>query len=232
MKNLLISLLCLICLSSSAETIEIVATTSPGGPIDTVSRKIADKLETAGINSVVINKPGAAHMIGFNYIMNSQKPTMFVAMNAVTATPLIGQATMIVELGWYSNDVYVSSNSGIKSWVDLVKLSKKRDINFGHGGIGTASYIAMSKACEKINCLPVPFKSGAEGMASILSGTIDAYALISFGSEQFSQNPQYRKISSVKSHDGDNWVMLFGKNLPPDVASDIVKVVSKMEKIK
>ena len=219
----------LICLTANAEPIEFVVTAGVGGPADTLSRRIAAELP---MDVVIVNKPGAAHLIGFNYILNSDKPTLFVADSSIVGNPLLGKSKMIYELGMFSNLVFVSKTSGINSWADLVRLSKKREINFGNGGIGTHSYRAMEEACEQIRCLSVPFKSGADGMAAMLNGTIDAYALVSYGGETFFQNPNYRMIRRIVPTTGDNWVMLFSKNLPSSTVSDIVKVVSKTEKIK
>lgn len=188
-------------------------------------------MESAGINTVIINKPGAAHLIGYNYIANSEKPTIFVSTNTIVK-PTLEKSQVIQELGRFSNYVYVASNSGIKSFEDLVLLSKTRQINFGHGGIGTYSHIAMEQVCKKMDCLPVPYKSGSDGMLGLLSGTIDAYALVSYGSEVFESNTSYRRILNVKPEGNDNWITLFGRNLPQDLINDISKVVSKMERIK
>ena len=90
----------------------------------------------------------------------------------------------------------------------------------------------MEEACEQIRCLSVPFKSGSDGMLAMLNGTIDAYALVSYGAESFISNPNYKVIRRIIPTNGDNWVMLFARNLPQNMVSDIVKAVSKMEKIK
>ena len=227
--NFLKYLLLLICFNAYAEPIEFVVPAGFGGPSDVLTRRIANELP---FDVVIINKPGAAHLIGYNYILNSDKPTLFVADSSIVGNPLLGKSRMIYELGMFSNLVFVSKSSGINSWSDLVRLSKKREINFGNGGVGTHSYRAMEEACEQLRCLSVPFKSGSDGMLAMLNGTIDAYALVSYGAETFLSNPNYKVIRRIVPTNGDNWVMLFSKNLPSSTVSDIVKVVSKMDRIK
>lgn len=231
MKSFLGFILASICFVVNAQTVEFVVTASPGGPNDTLSRKIAEKLDAAGVSTVIINKPGAAHMIGYNYILNTDKPTLFVSTDTIPMQ-LRYKSVAIKELGRFSNYVYVASNSGVASYEDLLALSKTRQINFGHGGIGTYSFQAMEQVCQKVDCLPVPYKSGADGMVAMLSGTIDTYALISYGAEAFEGNPNYKRILKVKPNNSTNWVILFGRNLPENIVSKVEKAVSQMEKIK
>ena len=51
--------------------IEFVVSAAPGGPNDTVTRKLVEKLEKyTSLKFVVLNKAGAAHVIGYNYVLH------------------------------------------------------------------------------------------------------------------------------------------------------------------
>lgn len=209
---LLFSLLTSIC---CAQPIEFVVSASPGGPNDTVTRKIVERLEKqTNLNFVVVNKPGAAHVIGYNYVSNTNKPTLIMSTSEIENNEVHSQLEEIYNTGYFTNYLFVSKKSGIKNLNDLIDLSKQREINFGHGGIGTYSHSAMETICKKtIRCLSVPFKSGAEGMISLLNGTIDAYALVSYGSKQFSENENYTVIHNIRLSKEKSWFKVFGKNL-------------------
>ena len=228
MNKLLITLLSALTFSVSANTIEVVVTASPGGPDDTISRKIVEKLEkSSNLSFVVVNKPGAAHQIGYNYISQSKKPTLFIATNQIAENQIYSQVDTVSYLGDYGNIVFVNKESGITNIGDLVGLSKTRQINFGHGGAGSQSHKAMEELCSKtLSCLPVPYKSGAEGMLGILSNTIDAYALVSYGANTFIANPKYIALKEIRNEKGKNWVKLFSVNLnetDKDTVSKIIK---------
>jgi tripartite-type tricarboxylate transporter receptor subunit TctC len=213
----------------NAENIEFIVPTAPGGPTDSITRIIVDKLqEKSNLKFNVFYKPGAAQTIAFQYINQSKKPSLIVATNTIKDDELYKTSTQIYRLGLHSNVVMVKSNSNLKSIDDLIELSKNRQINFGHGGVGTSSYHAMLKFCEKLNCLPVPYKGTSQGMLDILNGSIDAYAPVSFGLDSILQNPNYKPIGKI--YISDNWVILFGKNLSSKDSEIIKRVLSDVDK--
>ncbi len=232
MKKLFIStLLAITSLLANANTIEVVVTASAGGPDDTVSRKIVEHMEkTSGLTFIVINKPGAAHQIGYNYILQSKKATIFIATNQITEQPIYTQVDSLAYLGDYGNILFVSKESGMSNMKDLINISEARQVNFGHGGIGSQSHKAMQDICSKtLSCLPVPYKSGAEGMLGILSNTIDTYALVSYGAKSFILNPKYVALKEVRNEKGKNWVKLFGNNLTEQDKLTIIKTIKDID---
>ena len=137
---------------------------------------------------------------------------------------------LITTLGYFSNTLFVSEKSGIKNLKQLIDISKKREINFGHGGVGSYSYLAMESICKKtLRCLDVPYKSGSDGMMGLLTGTIDAYALTSYGIKQFLDNDKYVALNNIRLSKEKSWLKLFGKNLSDKDKETIVKVLSSQE---
>jgi tripartite-type tricarboxylate transporter receptor subunit TctC len=208
-------LLLVFCGSCFAQTIEFVVSASPGGPNDTVTRKIAEALERrTNLQFVIVNKPGAAHTIGYNYIKGTNKPSLIMETAEIAQHEVFPHVEELYLGGYFVNTVFVSEKSGVKTLKQLAELSKQREIKFGHGGVGSYSHMAMASLCEKIlKCLDVPYKSGIEGMTAILTETIDAYALASYGSKQFLENARYVAVQDVRLPKEKSWFKLFGRNL-------------------
>ena len=206
-------LLLLFCVNLQAQPIEFIVAAAFGGPDDTITRKLISKIEEqSSLKFVIVNKPGAAHTIGYNYMNQSVQPSLMISNNNIVNNDLYRTSKPVFKLGTFSNIVFVSKASPIKDMKDLIELSQKRQINFAHGGVGTASHKAMSRLCEKtLNCLPVPYKGASQAMLDLLNGTVDTFAVVSYGANAFLQNTSYKSIGKISNE--DNWVILFGKNL-------------------
>lgn len=195
-----------------AETIEFIVSASPGGPNDTVTRKIVETLEkNSNLQFVVFNKPGAAHTIAYTHVVNSNKPTLIMSTPEILTHEVFTQVDEIFNTGYFTNILYVSTKSEIKN---IDQLSRLKEVKFGHGGFGSYSYMAMRKMCDQtLKCLEVPYKSGANGMMALMSGEIDAYALASYGSSQFIQNDKINAIYHIRVEKDKSWFKLFAKNI-------------------
>lgn len=228
MKKLFITMVMLtnICF---AQNIEFVVSASAGGPNDTVSRKIVDLIESnSNLKIVVINRPGGAHTVAYNYVLNSNKPTLIMETPQLERHELFSNVEEIFNAGYFTNILFVSQKSGIKN---LKELSLKKEVLFGHGGIGTFSYMAMQFICEKeLKCLDVPYKSAAEGMLALATGTINAYAIVSYGSKQFIENDRYVAIQKIKMNNQNSWYKLFGKNISEKDKQTITNILQSQPK--
>lgn len=206
-------LLLFFCVNLQAQPIEFIVAAAVGGPDDTITRKLISKIEEqSNLKFIIVNKPGAAHTIGYNYMNQSVQPSLMISNNNIVNNDLYKTSKPVFKLGTFSNIVFVSKASPIKDIKDLIELSQKRQINFAHGGVGTASHKAMARLCEKtLNCLPVPYKGASQAMLDLLNGTVDTFAVVSYGANAFLQNTSYKSIGKISNE--DNWVILFGKNL-------------------
>ena len=210
-----------------AQPIEFIVSASAGGPNDTVTRKIVEKIEkSTNLQIVIMNKPGAAHTIGYSHVLNSNKPTLILSTPEITSHEVYSHVDDIYNLGYFSNTLFVSEKSGIRNLKQLIELSKTREINFGHGGIGTYSHTAMEQMCiYTLRCLSVPYKSGAEGILALMTGQIDSYALASYGSQQFLENDKLVAIHSIKASKNKSWFKLFAKNISVKDKEAIINVL-------
>jgi tripartite-type tricarboxylate transporter receptor subunit TctC len=249
MKKIL--LLLLISLSVHAEPIEMVVSGSPGIGDDYTSRKIAEKLTDLGkLEIIVLNKPGAAKAIGYNYVIESKKPTLLVSADTILDHKVKDVVEPLFFIGDSSNLVLTSSTSKINSIGDLIELNRKREIRVGHGGENTNGHKAGILLCEKmkLNCLMVPYKSGPEVLIGILSNTVDFFAMVSYGSESYLHNDKFKPllVMTTKKHkifDGvpilskkdkdietKKWTILFGKNLSESDKNTIHEVLKNLSK--
>ena len=212
-----------------ANTIDFIVTASPGGPNDTVTRKIVEELEKeTSLKFVIINKPGAAHTIGYRHVLESDRPTLVMSTPEITNHEVYQKVEELYNAGYFTNTLFVSRNSGVKDIKQLYELSKKRDINFGHGGVGTYSHLAMEHVCTnqlQNKCLAIGYKSGANGILGVMTGEIDAYALASYGSTQFLQNDKLSAIYEIRVGREKSWFKLFSKNLSEKDKSTILEVL-------
>lgn len=215
----------------ATQPIEFVVSASPGGPNDTVSRKIVERIEkSSNLQITVINKPGGAHVIAYNYVTTSNKPTLIMETPEIEKHELFNQVEELHNGGHFINTLFVSEKSGIKNLKQLIELSKKREINFGHGGVGSYSHASMQAMCKStLRCLDVPYKSGAEGMMALLTGTIDAYAIVSYGSKQFLENDKYVAIHDIRLGKEKSWYKLFGKNLSDKDKNTIMEILKNTD---
>lgn len=232
MKYILSLLLSLIMLVANAEPIEVIVSATAGGPDDTVTRKIVDKLEKAtDLQFVVVNKPGAAHTIAYNYVLNSSKPTLLMSTPEITSNEVYNYLDELYNAGYFYNILFVSKASGITNFKQLIDLSNTRELNFGNGGPGSYSYKAMQSVCDKkLRCLSIPFKGAADGMLSVMTGQIDAYAIVSYGSKQFLANDKLVPVYNIVTAKDNSWFKLFSKNLSAKDKEAIVTVLKNQDK--
>lgn len=211
--------------------IEFVVSATPGGPNDTITRKLVEKIEKGtNLKFVILNKPGAAHTIAYNYTLHTDKQLLILSTPEITTHEVYSKVDEIYNTGYFTNTLFVSAKSDIKNFKQLVEVSKTREIVFGHGGVGTYSYAAMQVLCEKtLKCLNVAYKGGSEGMLAVMSGSIDAYAITSYGSRQFLENDKLIPIYEIRTGKDKSWFKLFGKNILARDKELIVAVLKSQE---
>ena len=230
-NNILLAVVLGLSTLCTAQPIEFIVSASAGGPNDTVTRKIVEKIEkSTNLQMVVINKPGAAHTIAYNHVLNSNKPTLIMSTPEIINHQVYTYIDEIYNAGYFSNILFVSEKSNIRNIKQLIELSKSREIIFGHGGVGTFSHLAMEQMCSStLKCLAIPYKSGANGMLALMSGEIDTYALASYGSRQFLENDKLTAIYSIKSSRDKSWFKLFAKNISEKDKELIISVLKSQD---
>ncbi len=176
-----------------SRSVRIVVPFPPGGATDLMTRNMAQKLSEAWKQPVVVeNRPGANGMIGADVVAKSTPDgyTLLAATIAHSANvSLYPRASYqfqkdlqpVAILGLIPLVPVVNSASPIRTLQDLVEASKRRDLNAGSGGNGTAAHLTLElfKAATGANIQHVPYKGGAPAMTDLLGGQIDViFALL------------------------------------------------------
>lgn len=135
-------------LAWSAEPLELVVPTPPGGAIDNTARAISKSLTAQGINNVVTYQPGAGGEIALASVMKKRDNVILVASSAnfVFLDVLTNQKLRVAEnLQLFGPSVtnamgiVVSSANQFKTFKDMIDYAKRQELPCGvsnsHGEI-------------------------------------------------------------------------------------------------
>ena len=172
-----------------ASPVKIVVPYPPGGAVDQVTRRIAQKLtEQTGQSFFVENKAGATDTIGAMQVARAPGDGYTLLANDTTYSIL---PQVFKKLPWdYAQDllpvagfnfaptaVVVAADSPFKTLGDLVAHSQANPgkLNYGTGGAGTMPHFATEalQGASGLKATHVPFKGAGEATLALLGGTID-----------------------------------------------------------
>lgn len=172
-----------------AKPVKIIVPYPPGGAVDQVTRRIAQKLtEQTGQSFFVENKAGATGTIGAMQVARSPGDGYTLLANDTTYSIL---PQVFKKLPWdYAQDlvpvagfnfaptaVVVLANSPFKTLGDMVAYSQANPgkLNYGTGGAGTMPHFATEalQGASGLKATHVPFKGAGEATLALLGGTID-----------------------------------------------------------
>jgi tripartite-type tricarboxylate transporter receptor subunit TctC len=171
------------------KAIKIVVPYPPGGAVDQVTRRVAQKLtEQMGQSLFVENKAGGTGTIGALQVARSAPDGYTLMANDTTYSIL---PNVFKKLPWdYDQDLVpvaafnfapmalvVAADSNYKTVADLVAYSKANPgkLNYGTGGAGTTPHFSTEalKSVAKLDATHVPFKGAGEATLALLGHTID-----------------------------------------------------------
>lgn len=170
--------------------IKMVVPYPAGGATDTLGRLVANKLEGAWKQTVIVdNRVGASGNIGSDLVAKSPADghTILVGITAMIQAPHLYQkmpfdpftAFTPVGLLAHSGDLFVVPAStpanNLKEFLALVKANPNK-YNYGSYGNATSSHIhgEMLKAQAGIDILHVPYKGAAPLVNDLLGGQLTA----------------------------------------------------------
>jgi tripartite-type tricarboxylate transporter receptor subunit TctC len=175
--------------------IRIVVPFTPGGGTDIIARALAQHLNTAfGQNVIVDNRPGGNTVIGSEIVARARPDgyTLIMQINNLTALPAMvkdGQGT--ISLDQFSPVSLVAAlphllvvhrsipAANVKELIALAKASPGK-LNYGTPGAGTPVHLASAlfASMAGIELVHVPYKGAAEYAAALLGNHVQ----IVFGS--------------------------------------------------
>jgi tripartite-type tricarboxylate transporter receptor subunit TctC len=172
-----------------SKPVRIVVPYAPGGAVDVVTRKMAQKLtEQTGQSFYVENRAGATGTIGAQQAAKSEPDGYTLMANDTTYSLLphifkklpFDHDKDLLPVAAYvfaPMAVAVNSQSRFKSLKDMVAQAKAEPnkVTYGSGGPGTTPHFASEALgiAAGVNLMHVPFKGAAEATQAVLSNTID-----------------------------------------------------------
>lgn len=173
-----------------AQVVRLVVPFSPGGPLDTVGRILAQRLSAKWGESVIVeNMPGASGSIGAAHVSRSTPDgyTLLVApFGTLVANPAIMQSVRYDPLTSFSPvgsiaDVplvlVVKGDSRFNSVDELVEFAKARPgtVKYGSGGIGQGAHLAaeLFQRGAEVSLVHVPYRGNSAAVTDLLGGQID-----------------------------------------------------------
>ncbi len=172
--------------------VRIIVPSPPGGPPDQIARIIANKLQTAfGQTVIVENRAGVGGMVGTAYVAKLPPDgyTILITTASHTAIPAFTPNTPYDAVKDFTHVTLLAENFGqvlvarptlpVKSVQELVALARKQPgkLSYGQAGLGTASHIPaeVMLGAANIDMLQVPYKGTPSAITDLLGGHIDIF---------------------------------------------------------
>jgi tripartite-type tricarboxylate transporter receptor subunit TctC len=172
-----------------AHAIRIVVGFPPGGGVDLVARLIGQEMAKGfGQPVIVENKPGAAGMIGANFVAKAE-PDGYTLLVTPGGHALFGAVfkslpfDTVESFSWISNVITVPffatvrADSKFRTMADVIAAAKSAPgkISFGSAGPGSTHHLvgAMLGAATGVKFLHVPYRGDAPVINALLGGEVD-----------------------------------------------------------
>ena len=166
--------------------IHVIVPFPPGGAVDPIARSITPKLEEAWGQPVVVdNKPGAATIIGSDFVAKAPPDghTVILVATSFTVNPSaysklpfdpVKDFAPISLVSRLPNMLVVNSRLPVNSVKELIDYLKARpgQVNFSSIGYGSTQHLAgeLFKSVAGVNMVHVPYKGSGPSMMSVVSG--------------------------------------------------------------
>jgi tripartite-type tricarboxylate transporter receptor subunit TctC len=177
--------------------VRIVVPYAPGGAVDVVARKVAQKLsEQTGQSFFVENKPGASGTIGAQSVIRAAPDgyTLLALDNTFALLPFVfkklpweGDLPVVpIAVSAYTPVlVLVNSDSKYNDLASLIAFAKANPdkLTYGTGGNGSAPHFSAEafQQAAGVKLSHIPYKGAGEAVTGLVGGQIDL-VLLSTGS--------------------------------------------------
>ncbi|MDD0838019.1 tripartite tricarboxylate transporter substrate binding protein [Curvibacter sp. HBC61] len=172
-----------------SKPVKIVVPYGPGGAVDVVTRKLAQKLtEQTGQSFYIENKAGGTGTIGATQVARAEADGYTLMANDTTFSLLphifkklpfdVGQDLVPVSAFVFAPmALAVNATSPYTKLQDLLAAAKREPnrVSYGTGGPGTTPHFATEALgiAAGVNFMHVPFKGAGEATQAVLSNTVD-----------------------------------------------------------
>ena len=171
------------------KTLRMVATSSPGSPVDLFARAISDQLAKSFAQSVMIdNRVGAGGTLAAGIVLQAEADghVMLVNTSAQVVAPfmyrklpfdMLRDFAAVAPLAIQPNVLVVSPQHNWKSVQELIAAARARPkgLSYGTGGSGTGTHMNAERFRLRagIDAVQVPYKGSPEALVDVIAGRID-----------------------------------------------------------
>jgi tripartite-type tricarboxylate transporter receptor subunit TctC len=241
--------------------VKVVIPNAPGSSVDTIGRLACAEIARSLPQPLVMdNRAGAAGALGVEVARNAAPDgyTLLVgSTSAITVAPLLQKAVTYQPLRDFDfvsliallpNVLVCNPALAVQNVAQLVAYAKSKgeSTNMASAGIGSVSHLAgvALQAAAGFKSLHVPYKGGAQGVASVVAGETDwvltpapaAMSLVAAGRLRLlghSMGPSSKPLgdtpsigSTIAGFEFASWIGLMApKGLPPRVIDILSKAV-------
>ena len=167
--------------------ITIVVPFPPGGTADMLPRLVAEKLpELLGQPVVVTNRPGAAGMLGADFVSraNPDGYTLLVVPPHFFISDLLYKISFdptkfmpVSILASYPNVLLGSNKLPVQDIAQLLTFARSspKPLNIASAGSGTSQHLTaeLLKEMAKVDMMHVPYKGSSPAMNDLIAGHVD-----------------------------------------------------------
>jgi tripartite-type tricarboxylate transporter receptor subunit TctC len=170
-------------------TIKIIAPFPAGAPADSIARLVADRLEKAWGQSVVVeNRGGGGGMIGASAVAKAEPDgytLLFTSSSPLASAPALTRVMPYDSIKdfapiWAVNSsglvVVVNPGLPIYTLADLVRQARQEPgrLSFASSGHGTTQHMAgeLFMARTGVKLVHVPYRGGFAGMTDLMAGHV------------------------------------------------------------
>jgi tripartite-type tricarboxylate transporter receptor subunit TctC len=239
--------------------VKVVVPNAPGSSVDTIGRVVCIEMARLLAQPMVIdNRAGAAGAIGVEAVRNAPADGYTVLIgssSALSVAPLLQKAVtysalrdfeLVSLMALLPNVLVCNTQLPVQNLSQLIAYAKSKGnaSNMASAGVGSVSHLAgmALQNAAGFKSLHVPYKGGAQGVASVVSGETDwvltpapaAMSLVASGRLRLlghSMPPTNQPLGSVPSLGtslpGFEFASWIGLMAPKSVPSTVIELLSK-----
>jgi len=166
--------------------IRIIVPQSPGASTDLTARLVAQKLNEAFKQPVIVdNRPGSSGIAGTEIVARAAPDgyTLMVVASSFSINPALGRKlpydsirdfTTVSQLSKFPNMLAAHPSTPFKTLPDVIAQAKAKpgQISYASAGVATGTHMTaeLLKYMTGIDLLHVPYKGGGPSMAAAMGG--------------------------------------------------------------
>ena len=169
-----------------ARPVRIIVPQSPGASTDITARLIAQGLNDAFKQPVIVdNRPGSSGIAGTEMVARATPDgyTLMVVASSFSINPALGRKlpydsirdfTTVTQLSKFPNMLAAHPSTPVKTLQDVISLAKAKpgQVTYASAGVATGTHMTaeLLRYMTRIDLLHVPYKGGGPAMTAAMGG--------------------------------------------------------------